>query len=248
MISPFRPTIRNRKELWRYVLTVFGGCVGIALSVDIANQLLFFVDWPTALRSWSITLLEAGGLSLPISLGVGETNLELHEAKKIAEQASRIDHMTGLMNRRALLETVADFRAVTLVLVIADIDLFKRVNDNFGHLAGDIVIAEVGRLMNEELAGIGKLARVGGEEFALLAPEAAPDEIETKLDAARRRIAEMPVVAGGRTVPVTISMGLATGYPGENFEQLYSKADRALYMAKACGSYRMVRYYQIEHL
>jgi diguanylate cyclase (GGDEF)-like protein len=244
----FKPTIRDRKDLWRYVFTVIGACVGITLSLDVANQLLFFADWSTALRSWILTTLEAGGLSLPISLGIGETNLELYEAKRIAERASRVDHLTGLLNRRALMETVASYKAVTLALVIADIDLFKRVNDTHGHLVGDIVIAEVARVLEQELGGIGALARVGGEEFALLVADASLETIEAKLEAARRRISQMPVMADDRPVPVTISMGLATGFPGENFQQLYGKADRALYLAKTAGRNRVLRYDRIEQM
>jgi len=241
----FKPTIRDTRDLWRYVFTVMSVCVGAALSIDIVNQLTFFVDWPSAIRDWVLTVVEAGGLSLPISLGIGRTNLELYHAKLVAEQASRVDHLTGLLNRRALLETVAMMQPRSLALAIADIDLFKRVNDTYGHLVGDSVIAAVGKLMADELSDLGTLARVGGEEFALLTCNVPTETIEARLDAARHKISDSSVAVDGREVRVTVSIGLAAAAPGDSFEQLYGKADRALYVAKASGRNRLLRFDQI---
>jgi len=244
----FRPTIRDARELRRYAFTVVSVCVGAAFSIDVVNQLVFFVDWASALRDWALTIVEAAGLSAPISLGIGRTNLELYHAKKAAERASRTDHLTGLWNRRALIEAADKVPPYSLALVIADIDLFKRVNDTYGHLVGDSVIAAVAGLMAEELSDLGTLARVGGEEFALLTSEIPAETIEARLDAARTKIADAALNPDERGLRVTISIGWATAKTGESFEQLYAKADRALYVAKASGRNRLLAFDQIETL
>jgi diguanylate cyclase (GGDEF)-like protein len=244
----FKPTIRDGKDLWRYVFTVVSVCVGSAVSIDVVNQMIFFVDWQSTLREWALTMIESGGLSLPISLGIGRTNLELYHAKLVAESASRIDHLTGLLNRRALMASVPKIEPYSLALVIADIDLFKRINDTYGHLAGDAVIAAVAKLMADELSDLGNLARVGGEEFALITSETQPERIEGRLDAVRRKIADALLTHEGRPLRVTVSIGWAIAQAGDSFEQLYGKADRALYVAKASGRNRLLGFDRIEEL
>jgi len=232
-------SITTERELFRYVATVTAGCVAIALLVDVANQLLFFVNWAECLRSWSITAVLALALSLPISRTIGRAHLELYRAKLLAEEQGRTDQLTDLPNRRALVESVKSRDFETLALVIVDIDLFKRVNDTHGHLVGDAIIRAVGRAMAAQLSAIGMVARVGGEEFALLSFGASADIVAVELDRFRERISATPFVVEGLSVRVTISAGVAIGRKGEPFEKVYSNADRALYAAKRAGRNRV---------
>jgi diguanylate cyclase (GGDEF)-like protein len=211
----------------------------LALSVDVTNQLVFFVDWPTCLRSWAITAAIVLALCIPISRTIGKAHLELFRAKQVADKIGRTDPLTGLPNRRALIESIPASGAA-LALVIADIDRFKRVNDVYGHLAGDEVIKSVADALSSELAEIGMLARVGGEEFALLAQNQTAKQLEARLSRLRERMAETPAAVQGHLVRVTISAGVAIAAEGESFEQLYSAADRALYAAKASGRNRVL--------
>jgi diguanylate cyclase (GGDEF)-like protein len=236
----FRGSITNARGLTRYVAAVTALCVAIALAVDVTNQLVFFVDWPTCLRSWSITTVLVLALAIPISRVIGKAQLELYRAKQIAEALGRTDQLTGLANRRALMEEVAAERPEALALVIVDIDRFKRVNDSYGHLAGDEVIRSVAEAMAAELGEFGLVARVGGEEFALLASAAPAEIVEQRLAAFRERVAATPVLTQGHAVRVTISGGVAVRRAGESFEQLYSAADGALYAAKAAGRNRVL--------
>jgi len=236
----FRGSITNTRELTRYVASVTALCVAIALAVDVTNQLVFFVDWPTCLRSWSITTVLVLALAVPISRVIGKAQLELYRAKQIAEALGRTDQLTGLANRRAFMEAVAEQKPEALALVIVDIDRFKRVNDSYGHLAGDEVIRSVAEAMAAELAEFGLVARVGGEEFALLVSNAPAEIVEKRLAAFRERVAATPVLTQGHAVQVTISGGVAVRHAGESFEQLYSSADRALYAAKAAGRNRVL--------
>ena len=235
----FGTAIQNERELARFVRSVTLICVALALSVDITNQLVFFVDWPTCFRSWGITTAIVLALSIPISRTIGKAHLELFGAKQVADRIGRTDQLTGLPNRRALIEAIPASGAA-LALVIADIDRFKRVNDTYGHLAGDEVIRVVAEAMSSELAEFGMLARVGGEEFALLAQNPAVDQLEARLTRLREHLAARPALVQGCAVRVTVSAGVAIANDGESFEQLYSAADKALYAAKASGRDRVV--------
>ena len=170
----FHSPITDDRDLLRFVMTVSVACILIALAVDVINQLVFFVDWTTCLRSWTITAVVVLVLAVPISRTIGTAHLELYREKMISQQLSRMDPLTGLPNRRALMEAVATAKAAALVLVIADIDRFKRVNDTYGHLSGDEVISSVAGMMAAMLGELGLLARVGGEEFALLSEARRP--------------------------------------------------------------------------
>jgi diguanylate cyclase (GGDEF)-like protein len=235
----FRASIRNKRELTSYVVCVTAVCVAIALTVDVVNQLTFFVDWTTCLRSWGITILLVLALAVPIARTIGNAHLKLYQAKLLAEELSRTDQLTGLPNRRALMEAAYTAKLEALALVIIDIDRFKRVNDTHGHLAGDAVIRSVGQMMAADFAEVGHVARVGGEEFALLSSGAAPESLRATLTAFCERVRSTPVLINGLAVRVTVSAGIALRQQNETFDQLYSAADRALYAAKAAGRNRV---------
>jgi len=235
----FRASITSEREFHIYVASVTTVCVVVALSVDVANQLTFFVDWPSCFRSWTITAVLVLGLAVPISRTIGKAQLELYRAKLLAEELGRTDQLTGLPNRRALMEAVSVAKPETLALVIVDIDRFKRVNDTHGHLAGDAVIRSVGQMMRAELGAFGQVSRVGGEEFALLSSGAPAEALAARLIAFRERVQSTPIVIGGLAVSVTISAGVAVRSDGETFERLFSEADRALYAAKTSGRNRV---------
>jgi diguanylate cyclase (GGDEF)-like protein len=244
-LRTFGAVITNERDLFRFVMTVSSACISIALVVDVVNQLVFFVDWATCLRSWAITTILVLVLAVPISRTIGRAHLELYREKMISRELSRTDHLTGLPNRRALMEAVSAAKGDALILVIADIDRFKRVNDTYGHLAGDEVINSVARLMAAMLGELGLLARVGGEEFALLSAGVPMRLLEDKLTAVRDRLATTPILTQGVAVLVTISAGVALARAGETFDQLYAAADRALYAAKAAGRNRVVHAHSI---
>jgi diguanylate cyclase (GGDEF)-like protein len=234
-----RGSIADESELFRYIAVITTVCVGMALAVDVANQLIFFVDWPTCFRSWTITTVLVLVLAVPISRTIGKAHLELYRAKLTAEELGRTDQLTGLPNRRALIESVDAKGFETLALVIVDIDWFKRVNDSHGHLVGDRVIRSVGQSMATALGAIGMVARVGGEEFALLSSGTSADAVAAALNHFRDELSSTPIVIGGLAIRVTISAGVAVGRKGDSFEQVYSEADRALYAAKRAGRNRV---------
>jgi diguanylate cyclase (GGDEF)-like protein len=235
-----QPVIRTDRELFVYVVRVTVFCVALAVALDVANQLTFFIDWEASIRSWVISALVAGAIATPVALAIARAHLQLYRAKMAVEELSRIDPLTGLLNRRALLEPVDGQPAEVMALVIADIDRFKAVNDTHGHLTGDEVIKMVGQAMLAGLGTFGRVGRIGGEEFALVSSSGATDKLMACLWDFCERIATTPIVVGSASVKVTISIGVASRKDGQDFDALFAEADRALYLAKAAGRNRVV--------
>jgi diguanylate cyclase (GGDEF)-like protein/PAS domain S-box-containing protein len=154
------------------------------------------------------------------------------------EHLASTDSLTQLANRHVLaqaLDREAGRRSTDkrqLALVLLDIDLFKQVNDGFGHPAGDAVLVEVARRLERTVRAGEVLARVGGEEFAWLLPASNADEAIAAADRARQAIASEPFGAAGR---LTMSAGVGLISTPSDGDALYQMADRALYEAKQRG-------------
>jgi diguanylate cyclase (GGDEF)-like protein len=123
-----------------------------------------------------------------------------------------------------------------LALLLADVDHFKRVNDTYGHLAGDEVLRGLATELRQQVRGSDVVGRFGGEEFVVLLPRADADEACKIAERLRHRASVMGVYADGVALDVTISIGLAVlGTHGQDLFELLAAADLALYRAKAEG-------------
>lgn len=173
----------------------------------------------------------------------------LHRSFRHAQlvDASRIDAKTGLLNvgtwlREARLETARAARTRSpLAVAIADIDHFKNVNDSFGHLAGDAVLAAVARALSALLRDGDLTGRFGGEEFCILLPGSDAAEAAQITERLRDRIARIATPVGGDArLRVTISIGVAAlGSSRRDLDELLAAADHALYQAKESGRNRV---------
>lgn len=164
-------------------------------------------------------------------------------------QAALRDPLTGVYNRRYALPHLARLaerlkhggRSVTVMAL--DIDRFKAVNDQWGHPAGDAVLIEVAKRLQDNLRAVDTLARIGGEEFLILMPDTGPTQGRRAAERLCRIIEGSPMTLpnGKDKIPVTLSIGLTIGKPGrdETAEGLIEKADRALLQAKAFGRNRV---------
>lgn len=167
----------------------------------------------------------------------------VRHAERQLSQLARIDALTRLPNRtyfleRAMAEMSRARRAGDpLTLMLADIDHFKQVNDEHGHEAGDVVLAQVARVMTVALREHDVLARWGGEEFMALLPDTDATLGRAVAERVRQAVASHPVVVDGRTVQVTLSFGLATLADGD-LQAAMRAADRALYTSKHSGRNR----------
>lgn len=157
------------------------------------------------------------------------------------------DALTGLHNRRHFMEQaeqrlrLADRSGRPAGLLMVDIDHFKRVNDGLGHASGDQVLREVALRMAASLRGTDLLARLGGEEFGIVLPDAGPDAVAAGAERIRAAIAAKPVtLEDGVPYPVTISLGSAQFAHGDTLDGLLARADAALYQAKREGRNRVV--------
>jgi diguanylate cyclase (GGDEF)-like protein len=231
--------IRNDRDLRSYVVRTTILCIVLAVGIDVFNQLIFFESWPIAVKSWVVTSVIALVIAAPVSRAIARAHLELYRAKLDFEKLSRTDPLTDLPNRRALIEVAERPMADAMSLVIVDIDRFKRVNDLHGHLAGDEVIKAVAGRMKDELGSLGQLGRLGGEEFALLTSGVAPEVLAARLKDFRDHVATTPLLVSGQLLAITVSAGVALRPPADDFTELYSNADRALYIAKKSGRNRV---------
>jgi diguanylate cyclase (GGDEF)-like protein len=156
------------------------------------------------------------------------------------------DSLTGLYVRRYFMAKFqeeihrAERYKKVLTVVMADLDRFKSVNDNYGHTAGDRVLRAVGKFLQKNIRDVDILARYGGEEFVILLPENDKQEAYTVSERLRQGFAELQLEA---LPQLTMSLGIAS-YPqdGKNLEQLIKRADTALYAAKQMGRNKVVAY------
>lgn len=160
-------------------------------------------------------------------------------------QKALIDPLTGLPNRAAWTERLEHEIAQwqqhgnTLSLAMLDLDHFKRINDNYGHLAGDKVLKIIATVLRKRLRGSDFIARFGGEEFVLLLPATPPAVGAKLLETLRAAIEACPFHFKGERVTITVSMGLAAFRPGEHSDLVLKRADQALYRAKNAGRNRV---------
>jgi diguanylate cyclase len=160
-------------------------------------------------------------------------------------QKALIDPLTGLPNRAAwserLDQEVSQWQqhGNTLLLAMLDLDHFKRINDNYGHLAGDKVLKIIASVLRKRLRGTDFIARFGGEEFVLLMPATVPAVGAKLLENLRASIEACPFHFKGEPVTITLSMGLTAFRPGEHSDAVLKRADQALYRAKHAGRNRV---------
>jgi diguanylate cyclase (GGDEF)-like protein/PAS domain S-box-containing protein len=178
---------------------------------------------------------------------------DISDKREISEslrQAAYCDHLTGLFNRRAFFEA-ADLelarrkkapRPVSLIML--DADHFKRINDTHGHPAGDAVLRQLAAAMRAVCRQVDVLARVGGEEFAVLLPSVDLDDAVAVAERLRAQMEQAPALYESLCIDYTVSLGVAVMDAGvSGFDGLMARADQALYLAKRRGR-NQVAYWQ----
>jgi diguanylate cyclase (GGDEF)-like protein len=214
-------------ERWAVVAIVSSLC---DLAISYHSHQRFTVGWYAG-RSLSVL---AAGVVLAAMLATSR------RLKATAEFNAAYDHLTGLPNRRSAQDALNAMFArgrrmhTALALIAFDLDFFKRINDEHGHAAGDAVLRAVGLAVRDAIRPSDFVARIGGEEFLVLLPDASDDD--ARIVAERLRIALRTLDFIGPDVHVTASFGVARMHDSDlDAEQLLQRADRALYGAKATG-------------
>jgi diguanylate cyclase len=173
---------------------------------------------------------------------------DLHQELEAARADSLTDDLTGLANRKRFGQVLrmeafeARESGEPLCLALADVDNFKRLNDRFGHLAGDRALHIVGQMFQRNLKTGAHACRYGGEEFALVLPRTRLDEAIGLANTIRSAVKDRDLVKKTHAMllgPVTLSMGVAMYQPGEPVDEFVHRADVCLYVAKQLGRDRV---------
>ena len=179
---------------------------------------------------------------------LSERSGQLEKEKDRYANLSLRDALTGVYNRRSFDEQLSrDGRKVPLALLMLDVDLFKLYNDTFGHQAGDAALAAVAHAMEQSLLrGTDKVFRYGGEEFAVLLPNATEKAARAVAERIQRnvRALALPHPASSVAPVLTVSIGVALRTPDDKVDdtELITHADKALYRAKSSGRDRVCLY------
>jgi diguanylate cyclase len=168
---------------------------------------------------------------------------EVERARKVAEDLARTDSLTGLYNRRAFSEAggiAVDYcrrHQLPVTVLQLDLDHFKRINDTFGHAAGDEALRAFGRLLRASLRSSDICGRLGGEEFAVVLPHTPVNEARVVAEKLRVACSRIAIDIAGEPFGFTVSAGVA--YGSYDLEALLGRADEAMYQAKLLGRNRI---------
>ncbi len=225
----------------RYAIVAMGLVLAVYLGLDAVTQLVP-VAYPLApgplmaLRWLSITVV-----FLMFGYTARYYTQRVREAEGRLYDLATTDTLSGLWNRRQFLQMAhaeidrASRHNTPLVLVLADIDHFKGVNDRHGHDTGDRVIQHVAGLMRHQARTGDLIGRWGGEEFVMLLPMTDGNGAQELSERIRASVEQIACQQGGVAVPVTLSLGVCEVLPGQPLDHAFKNADAALYAAKNAG-------------
>jgi diguanylate cyclase (GGDEF)-like protein len=246
--AALRLTSREAAILWAF--TGFG-----------VTTIFFFLKTPIALPVATTPEWLAGALSFVVTTGqcvyigffgnsmrrtLHQRTVELKVAYRRIEELAELDELTGLLNRRYIVKCLNEEMAraqrgkVPCSVAIIDLDFFKRINDQFGHPAGDEALRTFAISIFANIRTIDKLGRYGGEEFLLILPDTAKDQAVRTLDRLRSIISEVDWTAISGGLNLTMSAGICTVRQTDSVDDILTRADAALYRAKDAGRNRVV--------
>ena len=224
------------------VLAVLFGARFLVILLDAPWEAQITVPEPIQAFTYLISLIAV------LMNTMGYVLMHKERAAELQHEQATHDPLTGVLNRRALMDALrnavsaASRKQGTLSVLMLDLDHFKRVNDEHGHPAGDLVLKEVTRRVRQRLRLHDSLGRFGGEEFVVVLEDTALVSAAAAAESIRAVVAEKPVSCGELQIPVTISIGLHMRVPENSdqaVEEMIAAADRALYQAKQNGRNRV---------
>jgi diguanylate cyclase (GGDEF)-like protein len=187
-----------------------------------------------------------------ISIIAGQAATALENARLYSEVAAlaRLDSLTGILNRRTLLEILIEELDrcrrydLRLSVLMVDLDNFKKINDAYGHVAGDAMLQKITSCVQALTRSVDTVGRYGGDEIVVILPETGPVEAFSVAERICQAVRELQ--AGETLLTVTTSIGIA-GYPqhGDSAEQLLVAADQAMYQAKQSGGNKVLSFSQL---
>jgi diguanylate cyclase (GGDEF)-like protein len=216
-----------------------GVLVGVGIAISLVLAVAFGTDAAATLANPPLVMAP---VALILAMAVLSTALMQSDVEHRGEAV--IDPLTGMLNRKALMNRVAELAQQSAVtgepvgLILGDLDRFKEINDSKGHAAGDAVLTDVAYLLRKRLRAFDLVYRVGGEEFLILLPGAETRKCARIAEDLRRAVEADTVGDGTR---LTISFGVAASARGAGFDydRVFAAADEALYEAKSEGRNRV---------
>ena len=229
-----------------YALLAFASAIGISSRFN-ANA-SGYLDIAYALM---VLILLSGCIALNLRIQRIRAKLQqqreaLAQALEVNRELATRDELTGLINRRAMLDLMAlehrrSLRSGRpLLLAQLDIDHFKPINDQHGHATGDRALQAFAGTVRASVRDTDALARWGGEEFVLMLTDTSADHARKLLERIRQAVQALEIAHSAGSLQLTVSIGLAQHLPGETVEHTLERADQALYRAKALGRNRVV--------
>ena len=218
-----------------------GFCLeGVLLSLALADRINYLTQQKEAVEQKHIRHLEQEQEML--ERVVSERTTALEQAMKRAELLAQTDSLTGVLNRRAFFENGekelerARRYQTPLAVVMIDLDLFKQINDSYGHATGDTVLIAAINSLQSMTRTVDTFGRIGGEEFAALMPQTSLQEATDLAERLRLALQELDIRVGELTVKVTASFGVAAvDVLSESLAEAMGRVDAALYRAKSRG-------------
>ncbi len=223
------------------VVRILAAVLRLRAQIRIFGNLDFFMKAAKQEEELSSRILDEHMVLKEAFQYIETMNQELEETNKQLEQIARYDTLSGLLNRASLFAAIdteieRSLRtSARLSGIMIDIDNFKTINDTYGHLHGDRVIAEIGRRLTDMLRKYDLAGRYGGEEFFVILPNSTLHQAYLIAERFRKRLERDPFDFSGETVVVTASFGIAEYRSGETREGWISRCDAQMYRAKAAG-------------
>lgn len=190
-----------------------------------------------------IALVSGSFVNGAILFMVGYFRIKYDKLLMEVRKLTLIDSLTGLYNRRYfdlyLEKAIPLSQSSSLVLMMLDIDLFKKINDRYGHQCGDEALKHIADIIKHNVRNSDGYVRFGGEEFAIIIPNTALEKAQNMAEQIRNVVDQSPFIYNDNQIHFTISIGVAL-YSGETAEAFIEKADKGLYQAKENGRNQVV--------
>lgn len=222
----------------------------IAAAEDLGELNEVMEDLTTEMGRMRDQMRETHGELLEARQHVGQAEGRIQELETELQQAANLvreDQLTGALNRRGMEESMerelarSERMAAPLTLALLDIDHFKKINDSYGHQAGDQALLHLSRVTKELLRPTDSLGRWGGEEFLIMLPNTDMAEAERVMQRLQRELTRTFFMHDNQRILITFSAGVTERQPGEERDAWILRADRAMYRAKAMGRNRVER-------
>ncbi|MUL66173.1 hypothetical protein BOO86_16990 [Mycobacterium sp. CBMA 234] len=217
--------------------TALAVAVLVAPFSQVPRELLTRADLDSYMQTnLEMCLIVSGTIVLPSFMVTMLAITVIDMAQELQSQRD-CDELTGLLNRRGFYRRAEAVlrEASGCIVILADVDYFKAVNDSLGHLGGDEVLIALARILDDSLVNGRAVGRVGGEEFAVLLSDTSVESAVAWVEAAQVRLAARSLEISGGVMTVTASFGMAAGQSGAPLTDLITAADKALYRAKRGG-------------